>query len=159
MFRVRDDEGNDITDDCLRGIRAEWHMRELGAAERAAELAALREARGEERGIYAGRGATRELVARPLAHIPPEVYYHWVQREGRECWADRGFLNDMLRDNPELRANVTKDMSRVSFAGARHASGEAGGGAPGLEIYLPVSGAKRETVRFAEKPKGEAVAV
>jgi hypothetical protein len=49
--------------------------------------------------------------------VHPSVYWHWVRREGPECWGDKGFRRDLLRDNPELKPRVAKRMDRVFFGG------------------------------------------
>lgn len=65
-------------------------------------------------------GQLEESAPSPLgnlvARIHPDVYWHWVAREGTECWGDRGFRRDLLRDNPELRPRVAKPQNRISFA-------------------------------------------
>lgn len=49
-------------------------------------------------------GPTKSIdgVGRKIASIPARMWHRW-QREERGCWEDKGFLKDMLRDNPELR--------------------------------------------------------
>lgn len=46
-----------------------------------------------------------------------DIYQHWTDREGKECWQDDGFRKDLMRDNPELRVKTEKNMKTVSFAG------------------------------------------
>ena len=33
--------------------------------------------------------------------IDPTVFFHWVRKEGRECWNDKQFIHEFKRDNPE----------------------------------------------------------
>lgn len=58
-----------------------------------------------------------------LARIPADAYHFWGQRLGYECWQDKQFLHEFLRDNPDCRVNTggTKEIqvgyvpSRVKF--------------------------------------------
>lgn len=42
-----------------------------------------------------------EGVGRLKARIPIEAWHYWGQRLGYECWEDKQFLDEFLRDNPE----------------------------------------------------------
>jgi len=46
--------------------------------------------------------------------LDPEVFFHWVRKEGRECWNDQNFLREFKRDNPEVivRSRSRKTMVR-----------------------------------------------
>lgn len=41
-------------------------------------------------------------LGRKVAEIPADAYHYWGQRLGYECWKDKQFLREFLRDNPEL---------------------------------------------------------
>ena len=34
--------------------------------------------------------------------LDPTVFWHWVRKEGRECWGDKNFVAEFKRDNPEV---------------------------------------------------------
>lgn len=44
--------------------------------------------------------------------LDPEVYYHWIRKEGKDCWNDKAFIKAFKRDNPEViaRAKSRKAM-------------------------------------------------
>lgn len=44
--------------------------------------------------------------------LDPEVFYHWVRKEGRQCWGDPSFVREFKRDNPEVRV---KSRSRKTM--------------------------------------------
>ncbi len=44
--------------------------------------------------------------------VDPEVYFHWVRKEGRECWNDKSFLREFKRDNPDVRV-LTKSRKTL----------------------------------------------
>jgi hypothetical protein len=35
--------------------------------------------------------------------VDPEVFWHWVRKEGKDVWNDKGFLKEFKRDNPDVR--------------------------------------------------------
>jgi hypothetical protein len=44
--------------------------------------------------------------------LDPEVFFHWVKKEGRDCWNDKNFIHEFKRDNPDVRV---RNRSRKSF--------------------------------------------
>jgi len=44
--------------------------------------------------------------------LDPEVFFHWVRKEGRDCWNDKAFVAEFKRDNPEVivRSRARKTM-------------------------------------------------
>jgi hypothetical protein len=44
--------------------------------------------------------------------VDPEVYFHWMRKEGKECWNDKSFLREFKRDNPDVRV-LTKSRKTV----------------------------------------------
>lgn len=106
-FRVTDEQGRDVTDGALKKLLDGTYEREL-LAEAAQTEAAL---------MMGTQRFNRKLDMLPVMNVTPEVYWHWVAREGRDCWGDDGFRRDLMRDNPSLRARVEMPQDRVSFAG------------------------------------------
>ena len=53
-------------------------------------------------------------LGRKIAEIPADAYHYWGQRLGYECWKDKQFMREYLRDNPELavRNYCTKTVVR-----------------------------------------------
>jgi predicted dithiol-disulfide oxidoreductase (DUF899 family) len=35
--------------------------------------------------------------------VDPEVFFHWVRKEGKDCWNDKNFIREFKRDNPDVR--------------------------------------------------------
>ena len=48
--------------------------------------------------------------------LDPEVYFHWVRREGRECWNDKSFVREFKRDNPEVIVQAKSRKATVTRA-------------------------------------------
>lgn len=46
-----------------------------------------------------------EGLGQLTARIPPTAFYFWGQKLGYECWNDKAFMDEFLRDNPECRVN------------------------------------------------------
>jgi hypothetical protein len=46
-----------------------------------------------------------EGLGQLTARIPPTAYHFWGQKLGYECWNDKAFMDEFLRDNPECRVN------------------------------------------------------
>ncbi|HET9374322.1 MAG TPA: hypothetical protein VFO40_05085 [Chthoniobacterales bacterium] len=44
--------------------------------------------------------------------LDPEVFFHWIRKEGRDCWNDASFIREFKRDNPEV---IVRNRSRKSF--------------------------------------------
>lgn len=107
MFRVVDEKGRDITMECLdklhKGVYAAQIAREELAKQREEQAAAMR-------GRY-------NPHFRAVMSVDPVTYWHWVAREGAECWGDKGFRKDLLRDNPQLGVKTEKREGYVSMAG------------------------------------------
>jgi len=80
------------------------------------QLAAnLHQAQLRERKSMDGLGA-------PIAEITPDAYHYWGQREGYECWRDKGFMREFLRDNPAARIKAGGTKSQFGFTGTGAAS-------------------------------------
>lgn len=57
-----------------------------------------------------------EGIGRKVCSIPGAAYHYWGQRLGYECWEDTQFLNEFMRDNPEVA--VTNYTKRTMVGGA-----------------------------------------
>jgi hypothetical protein len=60
----------------------------------------------------AQRHRSIEGIGQKIATIPGHAYHFWGQKLGYECWNDKAFMDEFLRDNPECRVNSggTKDI-------------------------------------------------
>lgn len=76
------------------------------------QLAAnLQSANLRERKSMDGLGA-------PIAEITPDAFHYWGQRFGSyDCWRDKGFMREFLRDNPAARLKSAGTKSQFGFAG------------------------------------------
>lgn len=69
-----------------------WNVERVAAKKEALQIGHYERAR--ETNAIDGVGT---LVAR----IPGAAYHYWGQRLGYECWQDKQFMDEFLRDNPE----------------------------------------------------------
>lgn len=104
--RIIDPDYGDITDLVIEELRNGILQKETAAARMQRAVAQAAPARRMNR-----------KLGQPVMQVHPAVYWHWVMREGPECWGDKGFRKDLLRDNPDLRPKVEKPMDRVSLDG------------------------------------------
>jgi hypothetical protein len=74
-------------------LRTGWQMREAQAFHQAKQIAAHG---------HANEARSVEGIGRLKARIPPDAYHYWGVRLGYECWQDKQFLKEFLRDNPEV---------------------------------------------------------
>ena len=51
------------------------------------------------------------------ASIPEASYHYWGNRLGYDCWADKQFKKEYLRDNPEARVKTHSDKTQVGYTG------------------------------------------
>lgn len=55
-----------------------------------------------------------EGVGRCIARIDAGAFHYWGQRETYECWEDRKFVKEFIRDNESVRVNnVPKTASII----------------------------------------------
>ena len=47
--------------------------------------------------------------------IPAGAYHYWGNRLGYECWGDKQFMNEYLRDNPEARVKTHGSKIQVGY--------------------------------------------
>lgn len=54
-----------------------------------------------------------EGLGQLTARIPLDAVHFWGQKLGYGCWNDKQFIDEFLRDNPDLRVNSggTKEIS------------------------------------------------
>jgi len=54
-----------------------------------------------------------EGLGQLTARIPIDSFHFWGMKLGYGCWNDQQFMDEFLRDNPELRVNSggTKEIS------------------------------------------------
>jgi hypothetical protein len=81
-----------------------------------------------------------------VAQVPTQLFYDWERLEGKGCWGDRGFRNDILRDNPGLKPRTEKLMDRVSFYGAYEPGAEAEAAFTGVRLNTAKTAAQRKTI-------------
>jgi len=71
-------------------------------------MAAAQRAGGERRVFKDGAGSEGQVEMM----IDPISYHYWGQRLGYECWDDKAFRREYLRDNPSSRI---KTVSRIMW--------------------------------------------
>jgi len=84
-------------------LRTGWERNRIEAAVEARQLAKLNKERHK----------SIEGLGQKIATIPGHAYHFWGQKLGYACWNDKAFMDEFLRDNPELRVNSggTKEIS------------------------------------------------
>ncbi len=92
-----------VQEELLRG----WRMEETKAKATAKQTAVYNHA-NEARSI--------DGVGQLKARIPLAAWHYWGQRLGYECWEDKAFLDEFLRDNPETA--VRNYAKRTTVNGA-----------------------------------------
>jgi len=55
-------------------------------------------------------------MGRKIASIPAESFYYWRNRLGEDCWNDRQFMEEFLRDNPQCAIQYGK---KTAVGGAK----------------------------------------
>ena len=76
-------------------LRRGWNRNRIEAAIDAKRIA----------GINQNRHKSVEGLGQLMARIPIDAYHFWGQKLGYGCWNDKAFMDEFLRDNPELRVN------------------------------------------------------
>jgi hypothetical protein len=73
-----------------------WRMNEVNARKVA-----------KQSGYFNRHNEARSIdgVGQKIASIPLDAWHYWGHRLGYECWEDKQFLKEFLRDNPETAVN------------------------------------------------------
>lgn len=58
-----------------------------------------------------------EGVGRLRMRVDPTLYHKWGQKYGYDCWRDNQFLNEIERDNPEVRVKCGGTRLQVGYSG------------------------------------------
>lgn len=80
--------------------------------------AAMRSLRQSDMPVHKVLKGADGFELRKLYDVPDWSYHYWGQRLGYECWEDKQFVEEFLRDNPECRAiqeKVTVITPGMSF--------------------------------------------
>lgn len=85
--------GDDFVEDFIRTLQDEQRVQEEMAFSQQRRIAAATE-RLEECWLN-GLGECH-------MRLDPEIFFHWVKKEGRQCWNDKGFIREFKRDNKEV---------------------------------------------------------
>ncbi len=90
-----------------RELRFGWNQQEIKAKSDAKQTA-----------IYGHSNAAKAIegVGQLKARIPVSAFHYWGHRLGYECWEDKQFVNEFIRDNPEVA--VRNRMKRTMVNGA-----------------------------------------
>lgn len=85
-------------------VRAEQEMLHASAQGRQARVAAA--TRAIDHAFCDGLGALH-------MRVDADVYFNWVQREGREIWNQPDFIRSFKRDNPNVRVETKSRKTMV----------------------------------------------
>lgn len=94
--------------DVERVLLSGWRMEEVKAKAQAKQLAAFG---------HSNEARSLEGIGELRARIPEQAYHYWGLRLGYECWQDKQFMNEFLRDNPE--SAVRNRVKRTMVGGAK----------------------------------------
>ncbi|MAK37777.1 MAG: hypothetical protein CMC15_16575 [Flavobacteriaceae bacterium] len=61
--------------------------------------------------------SNHSILGQHKARIDPTSFHHWGKRLGYDCWNDRQFIKEYLRDNPESRVNAKSSKVQVGYGG------------------------------------------
>lgn len=84
-----------LVGDLEKELRTGWNKNRVDAEIQSKKTAKLNNERHKS---IEGLGALK-------ARIPPTAYHFWGQKLGYDCWNDKGFMREFLRDNPDCRVN------------------------------------------------------
>lgn len=98
MIQIDPELGVELEKELRRG----WHMNRIEAEIEAKRIGKINEER--PRAI--------EGLGQLTARIPATAYHFWGQKLGYECWNDKTFMREFLRDNEACKVNSrgTKDI-------------------------------------------------
>ncbi len=54
-------------------------------------------------------------LGQKVASVDAVSYHHWGQRLGYDCWRDKQFVGEYLRDNPQARVNSGGTKLQVGY--------------------------------------------
>jgi len=57
-----------------------------------------------------------EGIGRLRMRVDPTLYHKWGQQYGYDCWRDNQFLNEIERDNPEVRVKCGGTKLQFGYA-------------------------------------------
>lgn len=92
-----------LADQLDKELRVGWNQNRVQAEIEAKRI-------GE---INKQRHKSVEGLGQLKARIPMTAFHFWGQKLGYGCWNDQAFMDEFLRDNPELKVNSggTKEIS------------------------------------------------
>jgi hypothetical protein len=61
-------------------------------------------------------------IGRMRMRIDPTLYHYWGTKLGYDCWKDNQFLNEVERDNPEVRVKSGGTRLQVGWSGSKRSS-------------------------------------
>lgn len=95
----------------LNDLRRGHHARLALAMERQIRIAKFYENSDE---VHARGGLGERIMC-----VDAVIYWEMVRRYGVDCWADKGFRQDMMRDEPSLRVRSRPRSATVRVNGLR----------------------------------------
>lgn len=96
-----------LRDGVKQELLAGWRAQEAKALAKSKEMANFNH-HNEARSI--------EGIGQMVARIPLVAFHYWGNRLGYECWEDKQFMKEFLRDNPE--AAVRNYAKKTAVNGA-----------------------------------------
>jgi hypothetical protein len=99
---------SDIRKSVERELRLGWNMSTVKA-----------KAQAKQEAIYRNNKEAKPIegIGQLVASIPEDAFHYWGIRLGYECWEDKQFMKEFIRDNPEVA--VRNRMKRTMVGGAK----------------------------------------
>lgn len=84
-------------------FRRGWQMKRVNA-----ELSSKKAAKYAQM-----RHKSIDGIGQKVASIPGHAFHFWGKKLGYQCWDDKQFMHEFLRDNPQCKVNSggTKEIS------------------------------------------------
>jgi hypothetical protein len=102
---------NEVRDELVTG----WNHRTVALKHQAKMLGAFHKSH-ESKPI--------DGMGKLIAQIPADAYHYWGQRLSYDCWKDKQFVQEFMRDNPEVAVqNYAKKTAVGGHKGLFDASG------------------------------------
>ncbi len=98
LFMIAIPSRDSLTNDFYQEVRRGLEVQD--------SFSQMREAASARLAIIA-RDARTEAAGKIIGVVPQQEYLELAQKYGVECWDDRGFVRDFLKNEPDLKsANI-----------------------------------------------------
>jgi hypothetical protein len=104
IMNLPGDLSREVVNELCRG----WHAQEVLAEQEQRQIAAQQ-----------GEHHTVNGLGQKVLSVTPIAFHYWGQRLGYQCWRDKGFRAEFLRDNPHARVRYTPRTASLRVQGRK----------------------------------------